>query len=85
MRSAPQRIAAFIIGLDPRSDGPAEMALPFEKSLLANRLGMKPESFSRALARLRPYGVTIEKETITISDLGLLREFACCSDEGEQD
>ncbi len=77
VRSAPQRIAEFIIGLAPeRAGGPVQIEFPFEKNLLANRLGMKPESFSRALSKLRRYGVTVEKEAVAIADLGRLREFA---------
>jgi len=58
---------------------------PFEKNLLANRLSMKPESFSGALAKSRPYGVTIEKETIMLADPGRLRHFAGYTGEGEQE
>jgi hypothetical protein len=43
-----------------------KLALPYEKALLANRLGMKPESFSRALARLREFGVVVEREHVVI-------------------
>ena len=86
VRSAPQRIAQFIIGLAPgNADGPAKIEFPFEKNLLANRLGMKPESFSRALSRLKPYGVTVDKDAVSIADLGRLREFAGCGDKGDQD
>jgi len=46
---------------------------------------MKPESFSRALSRLRPHGVTVDKEAVTIADLDRLREFAGCGDKGDQD
>ncbi len=46
---------------------------------------MKPESFSRALATLRTHGVTVEKETVLIADLGRLQHFAGCTGEGEQE
>lgn len=76
VRSAVQRIAEFIVALAPhRGDGPAAIELPFEKSLLANRLGMKPESFSRALSKLRAHGVTVERETIRVADLSELISF----------
>ena len=45
------------------------------KSLLANRLGMKPESLSRALARLRAHGVTVNREIVKIADVGRLVSF----------
>jgi CRP-like cAMP-binding protein len=70
VRSAPQRIADFLIRLTSVRDGAAVVELPFEKSLLANRLGMKPESFSRALRRLRSYGVTVDREVVKIADVG---------------
>lgn len=77
VRSAPQRIAGFIMGLAHTSEGgPIAIEFPFEKNLLASRLGMKPESFSRALAKLAAHGVTVHKETVTIADPGKLRQFA---------
>jgi CRP/FNR family transcriptional regulator, dissimilatory nitrate respiration regulator len=86
VRSAPQRIAGFIIGLAPKNaEGPAQIEFPFEKNLLANRLGMKPESFSRALSKLKPHGVAVEKEAVAIADLGRLRVFANYSDKPGED
>jgi CRP/FNR family transcriptional regulator, dissimilatory nitrate respiration regulator len=82
VRSAPQRVAEFLIGALPQgAHGPAEIELPFEKSLLANRLGMKPESFSRALATLKHYGVTVERETVVVLDPVRLQDFANYSTE----
>ncbi len=75
VRSAPQRIADFMIRIAPTREGPVVLELPFEKSLLANRLGMKPESFSRALARLRAHGVTVDREIVKIADVGRLVSF----------
>ena len=37
---------------------------------------MKPESFSRALGRLMPLGVTVERESVTINDVAKLAAFA---------
>lgn len=75
VRSAPQRIAAFLLRLTPIREGPAELELPFEKALIANRLGMKPESFSRALGKLRAQGVAVSRETVRIADVGRLMAF----------
>ncbi len=86
VRTAPQRIAEFIIGLAPKGGGaPAEIEFPFEKNLLANRLGMKPESFSRALAKLRPYGVTVDKENVRIANPGKLQDFVDYTGDGSED
>ncbi len=75
VNSAPQRIADFMIGLTDRRAGPATIELPFEKGLLANRLGMKAESLSRALAQLRQYGVTVDREIVKIDDVERLAKF----------
>ena len=54
---------------------PVTIALPYEKALIANRLGMTPESFSRALARLRDLGVAVEREAVTVQDMARLAAF----------
>lgn len=76
VRSAPQRIADFLIEALPQGGGPTTFELPFEKALLANKLGMKPESFSRALLKLRAHGVTVDKETVRVEDPDKLQNFA---------
>jgi CRP-like cAMP-binding protein len=75
-QSAPQRIADFLLDQVAVPSGPAEIALPYEKALIANRLGMQPESFSRALARLRTVGVTVERDNVHIRNIEKLAEFA---------
>ena len=86
MRSAPQRIAEFLIGALPQGEGgPAAIEFPFEKNLLANRLGMKPESFSRALAKLKPFGVTVDRETVVVADPAKLQNFAIYAEDDDQD
>jgi CRP-like cAMP-binding protein len=83
VRSAPQRIAEFVVRLTPTRKGPVTIELPFEKGLLANRLGMKPESFSRALAQLRSRGVTVERGTVKIADMSRLLTFVEYAHEDE--
>ena len=71
-----QRIGAFLLHFCPpqRPDGgPVDVRLPYDKKLIANRLGMKPETFSRALASLRKQGVTVRGSSARISDQALLR------------
>ena len=58
-RSAPQRVADFFVNLANAASGPARLARPYEKALIANRLGMKPENFSRALGKLAELGVVV--------------------------
>jgi len=81
--SAPQRIADFLVRLCPVKDGACKIELPYEKALIASRLGMKPESLSRALAKLRPLGVSVDRETVSLVDVGLLVSYVESSDRGE--
>ncbi len=74
--SAPRRIADFLVGLCPATSGPCKITLPYEKSLIANRLGMQPESFSRAITKLRPLGVVVEREHVDIADVTTLKQYA---------
>jgi CRP-like cAMP-binding protein len=84
VRSGTQRIAQFILNLLPEPKaGPAACKLPFEKAVLASQLGMRPESFSRALARLRAQGITVEKETVHVADIVRLRRFIDYIDQDE--
>lgn len=74
-QSAPKRIASFLLSLTAARRGPARIELPYEKLLIANRLGMKPESFSRALRQLRNAGVVVEREFVRINDVARLSAF----------
>ena len=49
--------------------------LPYEKALIAKRLGMTPESLSRALFKLRPLGVSVNQENVSIADVAALRRY----------
>lgn len=71
-----QRLAAFIVSLCPRDAQRATVCLPCDKLLIAGRLGMKPESFSRAMARLREVGVHCERNCVEVADVDALLRFA---------
>jgi len=75
-RSAPQRIADFFVKQAAAASGPVSLALPYEKALIASRLGMKPESFSRALGQLARHGVTVDRDSVSIADVARLAAFA---------
>lgn len=75
-RTGPQRLANFLVGLAPVPRGPCTIALPYEKLLIAGRLGMKPESLSRAFQRLQGLGVRIHQDTVAVGDVARLAEFA---------
>lgn len=73
---APRRLADFLVKLAPQETGCARVTLPHEKSLLAGRLGMTPESLSRGLAALRKLGVVVEREHIEIPDVAALKAYS---------
>ena len=81
--SAPQRIADFLIQQCRTRRGSCVVVLPYEKALIANRLGMKPESFSRAIGRLRNLGVSVDHEYVSIADVSTLVAFVEKSEESE--
>lgn len=71
-----QRVAEFLLELCTCDTGSCTVRLPYDKVLIAGRLGMKPESLSRAFARLRKTGVVVNNNNAAIADVELLRAFA---------
>jgi len=70
-----QRVAEFLLELCPVDEGACAVTLPYDKILIAGRLGMKPESLSRAFARLREYGVRVKQNHAAIADVARLRDY----------
>ena len=75
-RTGPQRLAEFLIELADAETGPCSVELPYDKVLIAGRLGMQPESLSRAFSKLREYGVRVQQNSAKIADLDTLRAYA---------
>ncbi|MCY1128287.1 Crp/Fnr family transcriptional regulator [Frigidibacter sp. RF13] len=71
-----QRVAEFLLELAPCPAGACRVTLPYDKVLIAGRLGMKPESLSRAFSRLKGQGVTIRQNVAEIADIHRLRDYA---------
>lgn len=71
-----QRVAEFLLNLCTREDGGCEVTLPYDKTLIAGRLGMKPESLSRAFSRLKQAGVQIKRNHAEIANVEVLRDYA---------
>lgn len=71
-----QRVADFLLQRVTVTRGSAALTLPYEKALIANWLGAKPESFSRSLARLREIGVRVSGDKVWIRDVRRLAEYA---------
>ncbi len=71
--SSTERLADFLLSLSTSHNGTATITLPLDKSLIAARLGMQPETFSRALAKLKTVGVHSAGHDVVIKDLDALR------------
>ncbi len=74
--SATERLSAMLLALAPRQTGSATVTLPGGRRLIAGRLGITPQSLSRAFATLRPLGVSGQGRQIAIADLERLRDLA---------
>ena len=78
-RTAPQRIGTFLLKFCQKTPGAHTgdmiVNLPYDKSIISARLNIKPETFSRALAKLAPYGVTTDGTAIVITNPQALSEF----------
>jgi CRP-like cAMP-binding protein len=80
-----KRVACFLLHLcTNETTNSTVIKLPCSKELLANYLGMKPETFSRALLKLKKASVRVESDHIAIDDLYALRKYTCisCSSAG---
>lgn len=71
-----QRVADFLIRLSNCETGSCEVTLPYDKALIAGRLGMKPESLSRAFYKLKAVGVGVSRHHAMIEDIKLLQDYA---------
>jgi len=70
-----QRVAEFLLELCEVDSGSCTITLPYDKTLIAGRLGMQPQSLSRAFSRLEAQGVRIAHNQATIADIAQLREY----------
>lgn len=80
IQNASQRIGCFLLRLakHDKPDEPVTIHLPYDKTLVAARLGMQPETFSRALSRLKDkVGVRVKGATIEVDNLNGLIEYSC--------
>lgn len=84
--SAAQLVACFLQRLCVLYDfDPKGFELPYSKTLIASRLGMELETFSRTMAKLKDHGITVNGMHVSITDLERIEEYVCgfCSIAGE--
>ncbi|MDI7860678.1 Crp/Fnr family transcriptional regulator [Rhizobiaceae bacterium n13] len=74
LQTAPQRVAHYLLANCPPEGSEISIRLPFQKSLLAGKLGLAPEALSRAFSTLKPAGVTVRGRLIQIHDVSALKQ-----------
>lgn len=76
--SATQLVACFLQRLCVLHDfDPTGFDLPYSKTLIASRLGMEVETFSRTVTKLREQGITVEGKRVSIRDLRRIEQYVC--------
>jgi len=75
-QSGVQRVAEFLASLAPVDHGSCVIALPYDKLLIAARLGLRPPTLSRIFTKLRSVGVTVHASHVAVDDVGKLHRLA---------
>jgi len=77
LRTTAQRLAAYLLSLSAERHGnTTALRLPFDKRLLAARLGCRQENLSRAFAALRSLGVETHGARVILHDIARLQDYA---------
>lgn len=84
LRTTAQRLGHYLLELAPdKTSHSATLRLPFDKRLLAARLGCRQENLSRAFATLREQGVETRGARVVLHDIPRLRDYAVAFDGPE--
>ena len=77
LHGAAERLAAYLESLAPPGSEPCAVRLPATKTVIASRLGMTKETFSRLLRELTEAGlIRVEKGVIALLDRARLHQAA---------
>jgi CRP/FNR family transcriptional activator FtrB len=77
LRTTAQRLGCYLLSLSEEQHANATaLRLPFDKRLLAARLGCRQENLSRAFAALRGFGVETHGARVILHDIAKLREYS---------
>lgn len=76
LQSGTQRVIGYLLQEEGIGQG-AQLTLPVSKAVVASRLNLTPEHFSRILADLSAHGlIGVQGRNVTIVDIDGLREYA---------
>jgi CRP/FNR family transcriptional regulator, transcriptional activator FtrB len=77
LRTTAQRLGCYLLALSPEQKAnTTAMRLPFDKRLLAARLGCRQENLSRAFAALRGFGVETHGARVILHDIAKLKAYS---------
>jgi CRP/FNR family transcriptional activator FtrB len=86
LRTAAQRLGCYLLArVKDGTASHAEFRLPFDKGLLAARLGCRQENLSRAFAALRSYGVETHGSRVILHDIPRLKALAVPDEVSDPD
>ncbi len=81
LKTTAQRLGGFLLSHTEAVQGRVVIRFPYDKKLVAEELGMKAESLSRALVKLARLGVNSRPDNaVEITDVVALRQF-CTEDD----
>ena len=76
LRPSLQRLANWLVRRDIETGSSGKFRLPFEKKVLAAKLGMAPEALSRTFVTLAKYDVIVQGRDVEIRDMNSLVRLA---------
>ena len=76
--TALQLVACFLQHVSDAHDfDPHTFELPYSKSLIATRLGMELETFSRSWSKLKEIGITVKGKNVHFNNLQSVKQHVC--------
>jgi CRP-like cAMP-binding protein len=72
IKSSRERVGQFLLKQFIKQKNPNTILLPYEKTIIASLLDMKPETFSRSLKSFKNQGLKSEKHQIQIENINML-------------
>ncbi len=75
LKSSRERVGWFLLKQFIEQKNPNTILLPYDKTIIASLLDMKPETFSRSLKTLKTKGLKSEKHQIQVNDIKLLCQY----------